>query len=422
MKTPDKQTDARGGFGSGDWLGRTVKRYWATPPDMMAALNAEFDFDFDPCPHPRPEGFDGLSVAWGNTIWYNFPAWKPEFAQAVNGVKAPMNFIRVPKGNADSLPFADNAELVGSVTNRNGNGESDTKHLKNSNYFPLAGSDARNAKLLKHLMRILSLAIHDTGQAFIQCAESASEPVLKRIWLNDEQIQSRELQSRLQRNGIETLIKAVEDTTSETLFAISNAEETFLDGLGAIGLNANCTLETSAPIADQAAFLHKIISFLYLALTVREQFREISSRPAQTVIAQKVESILTDGALRLLSKLSNDISEVSFRFRRPASCWVNPPFTGDARVPGKRKLGPVAWLRKAVAERERGNMTVLILPIYNVRAISMAEDFGAEIRYVGKPQWLALEDGEPNPAPKSDWQPCVLMIVRPNVGAEPPAN
>lgn len=41
-------------------------------------------------------------------------------------------------------------------------------------------------------------------------------------------------------------------------------------------------------------------------------------------------------------------------------------------------------------------------------------DFGAEIRYVGKPQWLALEDGQPNPAPKSDWHPCVLMIVRPN--------
>lgn len=104
--------------------------------------------------------------------------------------------------------------------------------------------------------------------------------------------------------------------------------------------------------------------------------------------------------------------------------WVNPPFTGEPRVPGKRKLGPVAWLRKAVAESERGNMTVLILPIYNVRAISMADDFGAEIRYVGKPQWLALEDGEPNPAKKSDWQPCVLMIVRPNAklrGGEPEA-
>lgn len=93
--------------------------------------------------------------------------------------------------------------------------------------------------------------------------------------------------------------------------------------------------------------------------------------------------------------------------------WVNPPFTGDARLPGKRKLGPVAWVRKAVAERGKGNLSVLILPIYSVRAVSLADDFGAEIRYVGKPQWLALEDEEPNPAKKSDWQPCVLIIFKP---------
>ena len=38
---------------------RDGKHYWLTPPDLYAALDAEFHFTFDACPHPRPEGFDG---------------------------------------------------------------------------------------------------------------------------------------------------------------------------------------------------------------------------------------------------------------------------------------------------------------------------------------------------------------------------
>ena len=92
--------------------------------------------------------------------------------------------------------------------------------------------------------------------------------------------------------------------------------------------------------------------------------------------------------------------------------WVNPPFTGMARQPGKRKTGPMAWARKALVEGKNGNTSVLIFPIYQVRVISFLEDQGAEIRYVGKIRWLACEDGTPNPVESSGIQPCVLCIVR----------
>lgn len=93
------------------------------------------------------------------------------------------------------------------------------------------------------------------------------------------------------------------------------------------------------------------------------------------------------------------------------SNWVNPPFTGMAKEPGKKKIGPMAWARKALSEREKGNTSVLIFPIYQVRVISFLEDHGAEIRYAGKIRWLAVEDMTPNPAESSSIQPCLLLIL-----------
>jgi hypothetical protein len=94
------------------------------------------------------------------------------------------------------------------------------------------------------------------------------------------------------------------------------------------------------------------------------------------------------------------------------SNWVNPPFTGMAKIPGKKKIGPMAWARKALMEKDKGNTSVLIFPIYQVRVISFLDDHHAEVRYAGKIRWLACEDKTPNPTDSSNIQPCLLLILR----------
>lgn len=44
---------------------------WATPKDLYAELDAEFNFDFDPC--PLFAEFDGLATEWGDRNFVNPP-------------------------------------------------------------------------------------------------------------------------------------------------------------------------------------------------------------------------------------------------------------------------------------------------------------------------------------------------------------
>ena len=48
---------------------------WATPPDVYAALNAEFDFNFDPCPlDGDKDGLSTLFTEWkGKRVFCNPP-------------------------------------------------------------------------------------------------------------------------------------------------------------------------------------------------------------------------------------------------------------------------------------------------------------------------------------------------------------
>lgn len=74
-----------------------------------------------------------------------------------------------------------------------------------------------------------------------------------------------------------------------------------------------------------------------------------------------------------------------------SSNYVNPPF--GSIVHEGRKKGPTAWVRKALAEREKGKRVVLVYPID--KWVLMLLQAGAQVRNLGDVRWLATEDGQP---------------------------
>jgi hypothetical protein len=83
--------------------------------------------------------------------------------------------------------------------------------------------------------------------------------------------------------------------------------------------------------------------------------------------------------------------------------YVNPPFNKKDAPFG----GPSAFVRKAIAERDAGKLSVMVLPLpWNLRLLMAA---GAELRWGGIVRWLDVESGEPC----TRRAPQVVAILRP---------
>lgn len=71
------------------------------------------------------------------------------------------------------------------------------------------------------------------------------------------------------------------------------------------------------------------------------------------------------------------------------SNYVNPPF-GSIIHQGKKK-GMTAWVRKAIAEQQKGKRVVMVYPLD--KWILMLMGAGARVENLGDVRWLAIEDG-----------------------------
>ena len=85
------------------------------------------------------------------------------------------------------------------------------------------------------------------------------------------------------------------------------------------------------------------------------------------------------------------------------SNYINPPFIKAEAFEG---VGPTDFARKAIEEQEKGNDSVLILPVRSY--ITLLLEAGAEARSLGRVRFLEIESKEPWKTPTS----IVAFILR----------
>ena len=76
------------------------------------------------------------------------------------------------------------------------------------------------------------------------------------------------------------------------------------------------------------------------------------------------------------------------------SNFVNPPFRKDDVVGG---TGPMAFVRKAIAEQQKGKTSVLLLPVFDY--VTTLLEAGAEIRSLGEVAFRDIDTGQTAPHP-----------------------
>jgi hypothetical protein len=90
------------------------------------------------------------------------------------------------------------------------------------------------------------------------------------------------------------------------------------------------------------------------------------------------------------------------------SSYVNPPF-GSIMHNGRKK-GPTAWVRKAIAEHQKGKTVVLVYPI-DKWVLMLLSALGTEVRNLGDVKWHSIEDGSPG---KGTGRHIACFILKPN--------
>jgi hypothetical protein len=73
--------------------------------------------------------------------------------------------------------------------------------------------------------------------------------------------------------------------------------------------------------------------------------------------------------------------------------YVNPPF-GSIMHEGRKK-GATAWMRKAIEQRRKGKLSVVVYPMDKWVLMMLSEIGVTEVRNLGDVRWLSCEDRLP---------------------------